>query len=136
MPAVFAQAGWLLGLIILTVLCVISFIQLTFLVETMANANFASQMDKMNQPAMIEANGPLPSLTKDQSMVSENEEEKKKKLHLENSTESEQGGKATTDVAMLASTTQANPSTKSDTSKLVNFDMIFFPSTISLNLAT
>lgn len=39
LPAVFAKAGWLLGLILITVLAFISYMTVTFVIETMACAN-------------------------------------------------------------------------------------------------
>lgn len=39
LPAVFAKAGWLLGLILICVLAIISYITVTFVIETMACAN-------------------------------------------------------------------------------------------------
>lgn len=45
MPHVFAEAGWLMGLVIITVLCFMSFVQLTFIVEALANTNFVKHMD-------------------------------------------------------------------------------------------
>lgn len=39
LPAVFAKAGWLLGTILICILAVISFITVTFIIETMACAN-------------------------------------------------------------------------------------------------
>ena len=43
MPAVFQQAGYITGVIVVAALCFISYIQVTFLVETMANANFVAR---------------------------------------------------------------------------------------------
>lgn len=46
MPAVFANAGYLSGILCLAILCLISYVQTTFLIETMANANFIKRMTK------------------------------------------------------------------------------------------
>ncbi|KPM09434.1 hypothetical protein QR98_0079700 [Sarcoptes scabiei] len=46
MPIVFNQAGYLSGFICLTLLCLISYIQTTFLIESMANANFVRKMQR------------------------------------------------------------------------------------------
>lgn len=40
MPAVFAQAGYVLGILTILFLAFVSYVQTTFLIETMANANF------------------------------------------------------------------------------------------------
>ncbi|KAI2802454.1 hypothetical protein RDWZM_009913 [Blomia tropicalis] len=40
MPAVFAEAGYIVSILVISALCFISYIQVTFLVESMANANF------------------------------------------------------------------------------------------------
>ncbi|KAI2798317.1 hypothetical protein BLOT_014977 [Blomia tropicalis] len=49
MPAVFAKAGWLIGIFVITILCFVSFIQVTFLIEAMANANFTTKTDEYNR---------------------------------------------------------------------------------------
>lgn len=48
MPAVFADAGYVLGIIAIVFLCFISYIQTTFLIESMANANFVKKFHKSN----------------------------------------------------------------------------------------
>lgn len=40
MPSIFAQAGYLFGILVICFLCFISYVQVTFLIEAMANANF------------------------------------------------------------------------------------------------
>lgn len=42
-PAVFQSSGYILGLVVLVLLCFISYITLTFLVESMSNANFVKK---------------------------------------------------------------------------------------------
>ena len=48
MPAVFENAGYISGIICLTLLCLISYVQTTFLIESMANANFVKRMQQSN----------------------------------------------------------------------------------------
>ncbi|XP_075676151.1 transmembrane protein 104 homolog isoform X2 [Dermatophagoides pteronyssinus] len=53
MPAVFANAGYLSGILCLAILCLISYVQTTFLIETMANANFIKRMTKKSNESDI-----------------------------------------------------------------------------------
>jgi len=44
MPAVFAKAGYVVGVFVVAALCFMSYIQVTFLIEAMANANFVKRV--------------------------------------------------------------------------------------------
>ncbi|XP_049853891.1 transmembrane protein 104 homolog isoform X3 [Schistocerca gregaria] len=49
LPAVFNRAGWLLGLTVICTLAFISFITVTFVIETMASANAIMQWKRLQQ---------------------------------------------------------------------------------------
>ena len=49
MPNVFSKAGYVLGLFVMTALCFISYIHLTFVVEALANANFMKAIEKSKE---------------------------------------------------------------------------------------
>lgn len=49
LPSAFAKTGWLLGLILVTVLAFISYITVTFVVETMACANAMKYWTQLEQ---------------------------------------------------------------------------------------
>lgn len=52
LPLAFAKTGWLLGLILITVLAFISYITVTFVIETMACANamkYWTQLEQMKR---------------------------------------------------------------------------------------
>ncbi|XP_044015752.1 transmembrane protein 104 homolog isoform X2 [Aphidius gifuensis] len=47
LPAVFARSGWLLGIFVITILALISFITATFVIEAMASANAITHWNKI-----------------------------------------------------------------------------------------
>lgn len=47
LPAVFAQAGWFLGLFLIIMLAFVGFVTVTFIVETMACANATIEWRKI-----------------------------------------------------------------------------------------
>lgn len=59
MPAVFENAGYISGIICLTLLCLISYVQTTFLIESMANANFVKRMQQSNEHETTETSSLL-----------------------------------------------------------------------------
>lgn len=49
LPAAFAKTGWLLGLFLIVILAFISYMTVTFLVETMACANAITQWERVER---------------------------------------------------------------------------------------
>lgn len=49
LPSAFAKTGWLLGLVLITILAFISYMTVTFVIETMASANAIYYLYRLEQ---------------------------------------------------------------------------------------
>lgn len=54
MPKAFASAGWILSLVVVVLLCFMSFVTTTFVVECMSVANYYVKMKRLSAPQSLE----------------------------------------------------------------------------------
>lgn len=72
LPAVFARAGWLLGICVITILALVSFITATFVIETIASANAITHWNKIqDQKRNFADHGSSNSDSEDTPLVSQ-----------------------------------------------------------------